>query len=149
MYVDPLGLVAKFPNKREGQLRNNLNNVISKQMSFIKDTSTIFHNSTNDAIDIIVNYDNQITATANKYGLDKALIQSVLLREIRWADPTDDIADSLVIQTQAYSVQFDAYMNQPWYKHLLVRPPNLPVKLSNDSSTGVGTNICKNGNRRT
>ena len=122
----------------ESELRKQLNSIIDEQMSTLKDLSTTFHYSTDEAIDIILENDSIITSASEKYGVPKAIIQATLLREIRWIDVTDELADTFVIETKAYYDQLDSYMNMPLWQKLIVGAPTAPVHLSNDSSTGLG-----------
>jgi len=120
------------------QLFENLNALISAEMSFIKNASTIFHNSTRDAVDIIMYYDEHITAIANRFGISKALMQSVLMREIRWVDLSDDVADRAVIATHVYQNSLYEFSNFPLVQRALDNFPQVPLIMREDSSTGLG-----------
>jgi RHS repeat-associated protein len=119
-------------------LLSNLSDKVSDHMSILKKASTIFHNSTKEALDVILGYDVQITEVAEKYGVGKALIQSVLMREIRWAYFQDDYADSLVIATETYYEQMERFLSRPWSVQAIYGPPEIPVMFRDDSSPGLG-----------
>lgn len=127
----------------ESELREQLNSIISEQMSTLKDLSTTFHYTTDEAIDIILKYDSIITSVSKKYDVPKAIIQSALLREIRWIDVSDDAADSYVIETQAYYNRMENYNNRPFWLKLFGGIPTPKSGLVDDSSTGLGQIFAK------
>lgn len=57
--------------------------------------------STEDALDCVLQYDAEITAAAQKYGVEKAMIQAVLFQEIRFYGIEDPVADAWVAMTYA------------------------------------------------
>lgn len=127
----------------ESELREQLNSIISEQMVGAKKLATIFHYSTDEAIDIILKYDSIITSASEKYDVPKAIIQAALLREIRWIDVTDELADGFVIETKAYYDRLDNYMSMPFWRKLIVGAPKVPIHLADDSSTGLGQIFAK------
>lgn len=127
----------------ESELREQLNSIISEQMSTAKDLSTIFHYSTDEAIDIILKYDSIITNASKKYGVPKAIIQAALLREIRWMDVLDEVQDSRVIETKSYYDRLDDYNNMSFWGKLIAGVPTPISGLVDDSSTGLGQIFAK------
>lgn len=127
----------------ESELREQLNSIISEQMVGAKKLATIFHYSTDEAIDIILKYDSIITNVSKKYDVPKAIIQSALLREIRWIDVFDEVQDSRFVDTKSYYDQLDDYENMSlWRKFIMGRPTPNGVLIS-DSSTGLGQIFAK------
>jgi len=67
---------------------------------FNKDQDTLHklahsYNNSDKAVDIILKYDDTITEKADKYEIDKALIQAILYREIRCYTVQDSVTDPL------------------------------------------------------
>ena len=119
-------------------LRNDLDEIISEQMPWSNQQATRFHNSTNDSIDTILNYDEHILTVAERHGLDPALIQAVLLRELRWVNPTDDIADAGVRNAHIWQNHMDDWNARPLWQQALAPPMRPPMNMREDSSTGLG-----------
>lgn len=57
--------------------------------------------STEDALNLVLQHDAEITAAAQKYGVEKAMIQAVLFQEIRFYGIEDPVADAWVSLTYA------------------------------------------------
>lgn len=54
-------------------------------------------NTLDEAIDIVLQYDDQITAAANRYSVPKEMVQAIVLREQATLGLDDTVADSLVM----------------------------------------------------
>ncbi len=127
----------------EKMLKTDLDKQVKQQMAFLNEAATAFNNSTEEAIDIILQYDKIIKDAARIYNVDCASIQSVLFREIRWYNPLDTLADSLVIDTFRYYTSLEEYMRNPLHIQIVTGPPQAPLKFSDDSSTGLGQIFAK------
>ena len=129
MFYDPSGLMT------EAELREqlNANYAIDIGMKWRR-----VHTS-DQAIDMILGYDDIITETAEQYGIKKSFIQSVLYREIYCIGYEDiAVADQSVIETYIYEQAMDYYNSLPKWAQFLSSPPAYPMDYRLDSSTGIG-----------
>ncbi len=96
-------------------------------------------------LDKVLSLDSYIEKASEKYGVDKAMIQAVLYREIRCYGYDDPVGDAKVRQTYAYEHKKEEY--DEWFSNLdpknywkqpSKQPPTRPLKYRSDSSTGAG-----------
>jgi hypothetical protein len=141
-WVDPWGY-----SYTEANLKLDLDTLVKQHMSAIKNGSTLVHNSTKTTVDIIIKYDVYISTSSATYGIDKAIMQAVLFREIRWVDPSDDVADSFVVSTKIYYDELEYYNKQSLIRQIIIGiiggTPKAPLRFSDDSSTGLGQIFAK------
>lgn len=128
-YVDPSG------NKiNEGELREKLNR------EYQNDIGQKWRRkySSDEAIDIILKYDETITEAAEQYNIKKSYVQSVLYREIYCIGYEDELADIAVIDTYRYYFELEEFYDAPVWKQVLLGTPNAPLIFKDDSSVGYG-----------
>ncbi|MEV4571598.1 glycoside hydrolase domain-containing protein [Nonomuraea sp. NPDC049419] len=85
------------------------------------------------SLDITLQHDALITALSRAFGMRKALIQTPLFWELRNNRVDDAAVDGLVVATYAY---LEAY--ELWEENMSGPPPQPPIIMKNDSSTGLG-----------
>lgn len=132
---------SKSKNYSEKQLKNDIKRLVKKDVSL----NIVRTYSSDQAINIILKYNDKITSASKTYGINKALIQAVLLRELTCLNVSDDVADSAVISYYSYKQQLENYNKLPWYKQIIFGPPVVPVPIREDSSTGLGQIFAKTG----
>ncbi len=139
---DPLTLMysinVRMNDSYKDSLYNEVDKIIDAQFNFLKKNKNIGFYSTKNCVDIIFKYDKIITDISNKYFIHKAAVQSILLRELRCCDVTDEIADYWVEQQYIYQEKMEEYQNLPWIVKALTGPPTMPIPYKTDSSTGYG-----------
>lgn len=125
-------------------LLTELSTLTDEDLSLLQKTKDCFY-SNEGALDKVMSLDDEIEKAAEKYGLDKAMLQAILFREIRCYGVDDPVADSLVVQSYSYEQQMESYMEwssninfSNWWQIFFRQPPQIPVGYRTDSSTGVG-----------
>lgn len=126
---------------KQKQLKKELKKLVQKDVSF----KVVRHYNSDRAVDVILKYDANITSASKKYGINKAMIQAILLRELTCVNAADDIADSSVMEYYNYKQELGNYMKLSWTRQLLVGPPTAPVPYKEDSSTRLGQIFAKTG----
>ena len=137
-------LNGKVP-KTTDELISDLNNAVDSYINVGQKIKTKPYNTNEEAMNIVLENDSTITKVANKYNVDKAMIQSIIFQETRFYGIDDPVADSLVIQSYAYEQQLEDYVNWinnlKWYemwKGIFRQPPQPVLGYRTDSSTGLG-----------
>ncbi len=97
-----------------------------------------YHYNTEQAVNIIISYDSYITQISNYYKMPKALIQTILLRELWCVNASDDVADNFVVQYYAFKILEDKWYNMEPWQQAITPYPNTPAIIKTDSSTGLG-----------
>lgn len=85
----------------EAQLQIKLEKAVEDYMNLGQMIKTAPCYSTEDALDCVLQYDAEITAAAQRYGVEKAMIQAVLFQELRFYGIEDPVADAWVAMTYA------------------------------------------------
>ena len=93
--------------------------------------------SSEDALDIILSYDDIITKYSNRFDIPKALLQTVIFREQRFVWFADDVADSIVIQSYFYDKALDDWQALSPAQQLVTPLPEIPIGYRHDCSTGL------------
>jgi peptidoglycan hydrolase-like protein with peptidoglycan-binding domain len=106
-------------------------NLVAYSKTVPSNTIGLIH-SVDDAIDVVVTYDELITNLSRSFGVRKALIQSEVFWEYWKQTPADSVADGLVIQWYAYKVAYEA-----WEQFPVGPPPTPPLVVHEDASTGI------------
>ena len=127
----------------EDELRFKLKSLIKVDLNIVEENKNIGYYSTDDAIDIIIKYDDIITKVSKEFGVPKSMIQTVLFKEIRMKDARDDVADSFVMEYYRYDREVKRFVNLPLWKQLLVGSPRPQLPMREDSSTGLGQIFAK------
>lgn len=99
--------------------------------------------TTSEALSILFSFDSKISSVAYDEGMNKAIIQSTLFRELRWYGIDDPIADEIVVQTYFYRQSCEDYSNLSIAEQILMPAPVPPGVTRNDSSTGLGQIFAK------
>ena len=144
---DPLSFVD-FDGKmsqEEKTLLDDLSKAVNEYINWGQKLKTCIFNTDVETLEIVLKYDEQITAAAIQYGVEKEMIQAILFQEIRFYGADDPVADSLVVQSYVYEEQMEKYCewvgNLKWYefwKGIFRQPPNPVAGYRTDSSTGLG-----------
>ena len=90
----------------EAQLQIKLEKAVEDYMNLGQMIKTAPCYSTEDALDCVLQYDAEITAAAQRYGVEKAMIQAVLFQELRFYGIEDPGADAWVAMTYAEASLF-------------------------------------------
>ncbi|TKJ83752.1 hypothetical protein PaeCFBP13512_22310 [Paenibacillus sp. CFBP13512] len=91
-----------------------------------------------EAAQIVISLDEYITEQSRRFSIRKALIQSVLLRELSTEGQDDTVSDALVISYYAYKNSFEFWDNLPPITKAFTPAPTLPAFARPDASTGIG-----------
>lgn len=94
--------------------------------------------STEECIDIVLNYDYYITNYCNLYCVPKEFVQTLLLRELWCLNPLDAVADEAVQAYFAWKTEYEYWSNMPTWQQAVISPPTAPTYMQEDSSTGIG-----------
>lgn len=120
-------LDTHFDNAYRGQLSEDLNAYRSQ----VTLNTRFPKHSMDEALDVVIVYDELITNVSRSFGVRKALIQSVVFWEY-WNQALDDNAgDALVQSWYAYKHIYEA-----WEKVPIGDPPPPPLPID-DCSTGI------------
>ena len=125
-------------------LKNRFNTLLG---SGKREPAIIHHYTPAECIDIILSYDSLITNLCNTSGylVPKAIVQSLLLRELWCVNATDDVADTLVIEYFSYMQQYEDWSKRPTWEQVIIPPPTAPLPMHTDSSTGLGQMFAATG----
>ena len=83
MYVDDAHFYAQWGLIHNKQtLLDSLTTSVDNYKTIPQTIGTAFYNSTEDAMNTVLNYNQTIECTAKKYGIEKAIIQSILFGSI-------------------------------------------------------------------
>ena len=146
---DPIDIVSKilqFLDNGKGddlkdprdELYDNLKEAVNGYANVGQILKTAPYNSTKEAMNTVIIYDNVITDAANKYDVEKEMIQSVLFQEIRFYGLDDPIADDLVKKSYVYEMEKEIYESGG-----KLFPPMPVIGYRTDSSTGLGQIFAK------
>jgi peptidoglycan hydrolase-like protein with peptidoglycan-binding domain len=115
---------------------NSLRPQVSADLNAYADTVTSnktgLKHSVDEAIDVVLAYDELITNLSRALVVRKAMIQSEVFWEYWKQTPLDDVADGIVISWYAYKIAYEAWQRVP-----IGPPPTPPVVVHEDSSTGI------------
>jgi peptidoglycan hydrolase-like protein with peptidoglycan-binding domain len=121
-------LDTTFDNNLRPTLSENL---IAYSKTVPSNTIGLKH-SVDEAIDVVVAYDQLITNLSRSFGVRKALIQSEVFWEYWKQTPADNLADGFVIAWYTYRVSYEAWQQLP-----IGPAPRPPVVVHEDCSTGI------------
>lgn len=120
------------------ELYEELSNRVNQDLTWYERIKNIGFYSTSDALNKVIEMEDVIIATGEKYGADKTMIQTVLFKELRMIDVRDVFADHLVTQYYNYKADLNNYVNSNAWNRFITDPPQPPLISVKDSSTGVG-----------
>lgn len=116
------------------KLQKELKTVSDRDMNIPMKVKDCF-NTDEKTLEKVFSLDAYIENASEKYGVDKAMIQAVLYREIRCYGLDDPVSDAAVIETYASKHLTEFYKsNNAKFRQI----PNTPIDIVDDSSTGVG-----------
>ena len=127
-YVRKLG-----DRENEIELYYELTDAVDSYANDLQLLATLPYNNNYEAMQKVLGYDQEITAAAKKYDIEKEMIQAVLFQEIRFYNVGDPIGDSLVRQSFAYDERLKAYVEGE-----VLFAPQAVLGYRRSSSTGLG-----------
>lgn len=122
--------------KYSDALVNQASSHIYSHMIEIQRTKAV--RSTAEAAKNVLKYDGQLTRISQKYGIRKALIQSVLMWEHSLEGRDDTLSDGMVVTTNNYYKQLESWNNLSAVQQAITPMPTPPLVTVDDSSTGFG-----------
>lgn len=116
----------------EERLLTELNLAVDSYINIGQRLKTAPYYTNETALEAVLYYDATIEAAAEKYGIDKAMLQSVLFQELRFYGMEDPVADLYVLSSYRYGHQQEEHG----------KPQNMAF-CRLDSSTGMGQVFAK------
>jgi peptidoglycan hydrolase-like protein with peptidoglycan-binding domain len=113
-------------------LKSQLSKDLNDYRSRVTSNTTGLKHSMDEALDVVIAYDELITNVSRSFGVRKALIQSESFWEYWKETPLDNLADGLVLSWYVYKHAYEAWLKVP-----VGPPPTPPVGGRDDSSTGI------------
>ena len=127
-----------FNNSYISDLKQEFINLCGNKKEDDSVLQIIYQNSTSDCIDTVLKYDNYITELCNDFAMPKAMIQTILFRELWCFNSLDIVADTGVINYNVWEKRFNEWLNMsPIEKLLFPNPPQLDPIAKEDCSTGI------------
>lgn len=133
----PSFITDKATEDDKNELKKQLEEAVDGYQNLLQAIATTPFNSTDEAMQFVLEHDAEIEAAAMANGIDKALLQAVIFQEIRFYNMGDPLADSLVIQSRVYDELLQKYVERTNNGEFAV-PPDPVVGYRHDSSTGCG-----------
>jgi peptidoglycan hydrolase-like protein with peptidoglycan-binding domain len=113
-------------------LKSQVSSDLNAYADQVTSNKTGLKHSMDEALDVVVAYDELITNLSRSFGVRKALIQTPVFWEYWKQTPLDNVADGLVVAWYAYQHAFEAWQEFP------VGPaPTPPIGGREDCSTGI------------
>ncbi|MED3382654.1 DUF1906 domain-containing protein [Bacillus tropicus] len=125
-----------LPNESVSSFKKDLVKAAKEQLAFLTGLKAL--RKPEEAIDIIVKHDKLLTNLSQTYSMRKAMIQSVLFRELICYGVDDPIADGLVQIYFAFKEDYEKWDKLPSSVKAVTPPPIAPPVMKEDSSTGLG-----------
>lgn len=122
-------------------ISNEVVPIVSDHLSFAQELITL--RSPQTAVNVIFQYDELITQLSQKYNFRKAMLQSVVLRELSFENVTDVAADAAVKEHYAYKEAYEAWLELPDAVKAITPAPTYPILGREDASTGFGQIFAK------
>ncbi|MDQ3579444.1 MAG: hypothetical protein M3443_17990, partial [Actinomycetota bacterium] len=133
---DPGVAAVIVRDKLDARLRSDLRGQLSADLvaysKTIKSNTIGLKHSVDEALDVVVAYDELITNLSRAHGVRKAMIQSEVFWEYWKQTPADNVADSAVTSWYMYKHAYEAWEQVP-----IGPPPTPPILAAEDSSTGI------------
>ncbi|WP_327692578.1 glycoside hydrolase domain-containing protein [Streptomyces sp. NBC_00459] len=104
----------------------------------VDETTWYTNHSTEDALNVVLQYDSYITGLARSLKMRKSLIQVPIFWEYRKYTYLDDAANTFVQEYYSYMEQMEAWNNMPVWQQLITPVPEMPVGSREDASAGLG-----------
>lgn len=116
-------------------VKDEVTALVKEHLSLFQDLKA--KRSPEAAMEIVIEYDELFTELSQTYGFRKALIQSVLMRELSYEDWNLDLAaDTAVTNYYNYKVALEAWEALPPLVQAVTPIPTMPLIVTTDSSTG-------------
>jgi hypothetical protein len=118
-------------------LEHSLSISVDSYKSILQTVGTTMYNSNAEALNTVFYYNEVIEQSAEKYGVDKALIQSILFQELRFINVLDEV--DTFVQTTFYCLHQseDVSPDGNWTEDLISDSVLSTIHIT-DSSTGLG-----------
>jgi hypothetical protein len=127
----------------EQELRDELGELVKKDLNFVEENKNVGYNSTDECIDIVLKYDDTISKVSKELGVPKAMIQAILFKELRMQDARDTLADGYVMEYYRFNHAVEDYDELPIWQKIFIDPPKSTLPMREDSSTGLGQIFAK------
>ena len=98
-----------------------------------------------NCVEMVISYDSQLNNLSNRYNMPKAILQTILFRELWCVGADDDLADGYVLAYYSYQQQLEDWSALPLWQQALTPAPEAPIPYISDSSTGLGQIFAKTG----
>ena len=79
---------------------------------------------------MVISYDSQLNNLSNRYNMPKAILQTILFRELWCVGADDDLADGYVLAYYSYQQQLEDWSALPLWQQALTPAPEAPVPVS-------------------
>ncbi len=118
---------------------NNKTNLKNRFINLLGTKKSVGYTyTTSECIDLILQYDRNITNYCNQFKVPKEFVQTLLLRELWCHNPADVIADEAVQAYFGWQAECEAWSNLSTVEQLIIPYPTAPMGMRKDSSTGIG-----------
>ncbi|PEY35752.1 hypothetical protein CN354_15135 [Bacillus cereus] len=125
-----------LPNESISSFKKDLVKEAKEQLAVLTELKAL--RTPEEAIDIIVKYDKLLTNVSQIYSMRKAMIQSVLFRELFCYGVDDQIGDGLVKTYFEFKEDYEKWEKLPDAVKIITPPPVASPVMKEDSSTGLG-----------
>ncbi len=124
--------ISLIASEAEKELYSDLSDAVEGYANLGQYLKTAPFNNNFEAMQTLLKYDEEITAAADKHGIEKEMVQAVLFQEIRFYGADDVLADSVVMQAHTKVIREKYHLPQnPWTFIFAALGKT-------DSSTGLG-----------
>ena len=127
-----------FEKKYAERLKSEFIDLLGNKKIDIPPLNLFYVNTTEKCIETLLYYDDVITNTANEIGLHKAIIQTILLRELWCINLADIAGDELVENFYKWKDDCEYWESQDESYQASVQYPEKPLLVKSDSSVGLG-----------
>jgi hypothetical protein len=118
-------------------LEHSLSISVDSYKSILQTVGTTMYNSNSEALNTVFYYNDVIDKAAEKYDVDKALIQSVLFQEIRFINVLDEVDTFVQATFYCLHQSEDANPEENWTGEFISESVLSTIQIT-DSSTGLG-----------
>ena len=127
-----------FDNSETSNIKSEFVELLGEKKLDIPVLDLFYIHSTEKCIDIIVDNDYYITKIANELKLEKAFIQTIIMRELWCLNLADDVGDGLVQSYYNWKESCEDWDKQDDFYKATIPYPTPPVPQKDDSSVGLG-----------
>ena len=126
-------LPPKYDDPDNIDVINSLKATVRRELHIVEYTKNIGYYTSDEAINKVLIYDEEISAAGQKYDVPKEMIQAVLFKELRMIDFRDGISDYLVKQCFKIHENLSANADKTFLCRFFSALTN-----TKGSSTGIG-----------